>query len=424
MKGGTRKRGSTWSYYFDMGTVAGKRQKKEKGGFSTKKDAEAALAQALTEYNNGGQVMDPTEMTVSDFLDLWFDQYCKMNLKYNTQLDYVATIKNHLKPAFGKYRLKTLVPATIQEYVNRLKKDGYAKASVVNILFTLSAACNYAVEPLHYIPYNPCDRVKIPKYEDGRQNLHVFIPPEDMQKIIDRFPAGSNFYIPIMIGYYTGVRISECFGLTWDDIDLDKGVITIDHQIVKRNFGDVRDSLDRSRQKMQKSRWYFQSPKTVTSNRTVRIGSTLLQALKAARHQQKVNRMKYGGEYMEHYLKPETDEKGDTIQQVISITHGVPVDLPRCDLICIREDGSALTPDSFKVVCRVVQHEMHLVFNYHSLRHTHATMLIQAGAPIKDVQARLGHANIETTMDMYVHDTDAMKQETVDIFEKVSQQIM
>ena len=84
MTGGTRKRGKTWSYYFDLGKIDGKRQKKEKGGFSTKKEAEAALAKALNEYNNGGQVFTPSEITVADYLDLWFDQYCKMNLKYNT----------------------------------------------------------------------------------------------------------------------------------------------------------------------------------------------------------------------------------------------------------------------------------------------------------------------------------------------------
>ncbi len=66
MKGGTRKRGSTWSYYFDMGTVGGKRQKKEKGGFKTKKEAETALAKAINEYNNTGTVFEPSEITVKN----------------------------------------------------------------------------------------------------------------------------------------------------------------------------------------------------------------------------------------------------------------------------------------------------------------------------------------------------------------------
>ena len=87
MTGGTRKRGATWSYYFDLGTVGGKRQKKEKGGFKTKKEAEAALAKAINEYNNAGQLFEPSDVTVSDYLDQWYDLYCKPNLKYNVMRD-------------------------------------------------------------------------------------------------------------------------------------------------------------------------------------------------------------------------------------------------------------------------------------------------------------------------------------------------
>ena len=85
MNGGVRKRGSTWSYYFDLGKVNGKRKKKEKGGFRTKKDAEAALAKALNEYNTAGAVFTPTEITVADYLDQWYRLYCEPNLRYNTR---------------------------------------------------------------------------------------------------------------------------------------------------------------------------------------------------------------------------------------------------------------------------------------------------------------------------------------------------
>lgn len=67
-----------------MGTVAGKRQKKEKDGFATKKDAEVALAAALNEYNTGGMIFTPADITVADYLDLCFDQDVKVNRKYNT----------------------------------------------------------------------------------------------------------------------------------------------------------------------------------------------------------------------------------------------------------------------------------------------------------------------------------------------------
>ena len=69
MTGSVRKRGKTWSYCFDLGKVDGKRKRTEKGGFRTKKEAETALAAAINEYNNGGQVFTPSDVTVSDYLD-------------------------------------------------------------------------------------------------------------------------------------------------------------------------------------------------------------------------------------------------------------------------------------------------------------------------------------------------------------------
>ena len=75
---------------------------------------------------------------------------------------------------------------------------------------------------------------------------------------------------------------------------------------------------------------------------------------------------------------------------------------------------------SFKYCSRIIHHEMHLAFDYHSLRHTHATLLIESGANVKDVQSRLGHTNIETTLQTYVHDTKAMAEQSVDIFERIT----
>ena len=140
MNGGIRKRGSTWSYYFDLGKIGGQRKRKEKGGFKTKKAAEAALAAAINEYNNAGQVFEPSEATVSDYLDQWYDLYCKPNLKYNTQLNYLGIMEGHLKPSFGKYKLKALTPAVLQEYANDLKLHGLAKSTVVGILSVFSAS--------------------------------------------------------------------------------------------------------------------------------------------------------------------------------------------------------------------------------------------------------------------------------------------
>jgi integrase len=158
--------------------------------------------------------------------------------------------------------------------------------------------------------------------------------------------------------------------------------------------------------------------KTFTSNRTVKFGDTLYKALKDAKRQKNINRMKYGEYYIEHYLKEETDEKGEPMQRIIPAARALQCALPTADMVCVKENGDYVSTDSFKYCARVIHTDLQMAFNYHSLRHTHATFLIESGANIKDVQERLGHTNIETTMNTYVHNTEQLQNQTVDLFEK------
>jgi integrase len=98
--------------------------------------------------------------------------------------------------------------------------------------------------------------VKHPKYEHSKKDTdRKVISNEDFQRIVDRFPPGTSFYIVLMIGYYTGCRIGEATALTWDDIDLEKQTISVNKLLYKR----------------QKS-WYFGSTKTESSVRRIAIG--------------------------------------------------------------------------------------------------------------------------------------------------------
>lgn len=422
MTGGVRKRGSTWSYYFDLGKVNGKRQKKEKGGFKTKKEAEAALAKAINEYNNAGAVFEPSEITVADYLDQWYDLYCKLNLKYNTQVGYLRIIEGHLKPKFGKYRLKAISSAVLQEYANDLKMNGLSKSHLVGILSVFSAALDYAVEPLHYLSSNPMRYVKFPKVEK-KPRERIILEMEEWETIIERFPADSRFHIPLMIGFYTGLRISEAFALTWDDVDFEKREISVNKQVVKRNFGaDVRKVVEQKGKREMRSSWYFTSTKTESSMRTVKFGETLYQALKQEHIRQLESELKYAEYYTIHVLKKELDEKGNEMQRIVPVQKCLQSALPRVNLVCVAENGEYTSTDSFKYCSRIIHKELLLAFDYHSLRHTHATVLIESGADIKDVQTRLGHANIQTTLQTYVHDTETMAARSVDIFEAAIEQ--
>ena len=420
MNGGVRKRGTTWSYYFDLGKVDGKRKKKEKGGFRTKKEAEAALAKALNEYNNAGVVFESTEITVADYLNQWFDLYCQPSLKYNTQVAYLQIIQRHLIPKFGAYKLKSITPAILQEYAVELNMNGNSKNTLIGILSVFSAALNYAVEPMRYITQNPMQYVKFPNVEK-KPKERIILTLDEWQRIIDRFPPDSRFHIPLMIGFYTGLRISETFALTWDDIDLENRTISVNKQIVKRNFGaDVRKVVEKKGKKEQRSSWYFTTPKTVTSNRTVKFGETLYRELKAEKIRQAENELKYGEYYTIHVIKMEKDEKGNDMKRIVPIQKCVSSPLQRVHMVCIAENGQYTSTDSFKFCSRVIHKELLLAFDYHSLRHTHATMLIEAGADVKDVQTRLGHTNIQTTLQTYVHDTEKMADRSVELFEQAA----
>jgi len=419
MNGGVRKRGASWSYYFDLGKVDGKRKKKEKSGFKTKKEAEAAMVKAINEYNNAGQVFESSEITVSDYLDQWYELYCKLNLKYNTQVGYLRIIETHIKPKYGHYKLKAINSAILQEYANSLKLNGYSKSHIVGILTVFQSALDYAIEPLHYISQNPMKAVKFPKVE-RKPRERIILTIEEWQQIIDRF-HDTRYYIPLMIGFYTGLRISEAFALTWDDIDLENKTLTVNKQIVKRNFGaDVRKVVEQKGKREQRSSWYLTTTKTPASVRTIPFGDTLYKALKVEHTAQMKNELKYGEFYTIHVLKKEVDEKGNDMFRVVPVQKCIECQLQRIKLVCVDENGQYTSTDSFKYCSRIIHREMQLAFDYHSLRHTHATMLIEAGAHVKNVQARLGHTNIQTTLQTYVHNTEKMGEQSVELFEQIT----
>lgn len=415
------KRGKSWQYRFDAASVNGKRKQISKSGFATKKEAVEAGTKAMAEYNSSGQCFEPSSVSVADYLDFWFDNYVKMNLKYNTQLGYLNIIERHLKPRFGSYKLSALQAASIQQMVNDLKIRGFSKSQTTGVFSTLSGALNYAVEPLHYLQFNPCRNVKLPRYEKTTNKKKNVISKEDFEKIIERFPENSNFYIPLLIGYYTGLRISECFALTWDDIDFSEKTLTVNKITVKRNFGaDARKMINQKGKRQEKSSWYFGTTKTFGSNRTIMIGDYLCSALKKEKTRQLQNELMYGEYYRKIYKSPEKDEKGDTIYRLIEVEKSVPVALEEANLICRHENGNLVSTDSFKYASRVINHSLGIDFSYHTLRHTHATVLIENGADIKDVQARLGHDRIETTLNTYTHNTQDMQKKSVEIFESVA----
>lgn len=411
---------ANWEYRFEAAKIDGKRKHISKSGFRTKKEAEDAGAKALAEYNNAGLKFEPSDMSYADYLDYWFDNYVKVSCKYNTQMAYNQIIEQHLKPALGMYKLRSLTPVLIQEYVNKKFVTGLKKTTVTNIMSVLSGSLRYAVVPAQLLTSSPAEYVKYPKKKTNKKETNrIILSIDDFNKMLDRFEKGNPFRYALLIGFHTGLRIGEVYGLTWDDIDFDERTLDVNKQAYKRNYGvDVRQVMKQKGKREEKSAWYFGDTKTLSSTRKIKIGDTLIKELREYKAIQAQNELLYGEYYTQIFMKKEKDEKGKDIYRLIEVEKSVPVGLPQANLIMRKENGQYSSSDSFKYAARVIHYDLGITFNFHSLRHTHATTLIEGGVSPKAVQARLGHENIETTLQTYVHNTEAMEQTAVDVFEK------
>lgn len=415
------KKNPSWQYRFELAKVDGKRKYASKAGFKTKEDAEKAGNIALAEYLRAGKHFEPSEISVADYLDYWITNYCIVNLADNTVSGYKNIVKNQLKPRIGHYMLKSIDVMTLQNMINDIYlKKGYTKSYLENILKVCNGAFEYAAYTAKLIPYNIADPVKLPKFEPKEEKISI-LSKEQIEAVLDRFHGSPYQYYPLLIGYYTGMRIGEVFGLTWDNINLENGIIHIRQQCKTKD----KDSLPGRKPQKGKAlnRWYLGSLKNNPSYRSIRIGAELVNALTAYKELQERSEAEYGEFYTKQYLKEEKLANGRTEYRIISQTdESGPCPYPRVKLVCVKECGEFRGTAPIRYVSKVVRTEMGFEeFHFHMLRHTHATVLVSntEELQIKDISERLGHSSIKTTMDTYVSNTDEMRMKSMEVFEKV-----
>lgn len=390
MQGSIRKRGSTWSWSFDLGYVNGKRKRKEKGGYRTKAECQTALREAIKQYENCGSVFEPSEITVADYLEYWLKEH-SLNIKNRTAEMYKYRITRYITPSIGLYKLKSITPTILQDLINSLFKAGYSKSIVSGVLAILTSSLKKAVFPYQFIKDSPAQYITLPKYKNSNKNIDEKIIYRDDFKRLSAACSDTHYYIPLMIAYYTGFRLGECLGLTWDNIDFELQTITVNKIL---NISPINYV------------YYLGSPKTKTSARTIYVSPNLLSILKVHHKKQLENKMYYGEYYTLQYL----DENNNIVLKAPEKTS------PPIDFVCTKENGQVVTFGIMKSLTTITK-KLGINFTFHNLRHTHATMLIEAGANIKDVQVRLGHSDFSTTANTYSHTTDNMKKQTVELFD-------
>jgi len=224
--------------------------------------------QAAAVAVNEGTYTAPQRLTVGQWADIWQRDYMG-GLKPSTVAIYRNNLNNHIKPALGAVRLADLHPHTVQNFINGL--TGLSPSSVRLAYKNLHAVLQKAVE-LEYIPRNPADRCVLPKVEQEE------IKPLDDQQVAALLAAAANTPIEqfITVALFTGLRISELLGLTWDVVDFTRGTITVNKQLARRRAGSI-----------------FQSPKN-GKVRTITPAPAVMATLKKQRARQLEMQLKAG----------------------------------------------------------------------------------------------------------------------------------
>ena len=427
-KGSVRKKGKKWYARFYIEDESGRKVQKEFVGTESKSETEALLRKAIADYEEKKFVAKSENITVGMLLDLWVEEELKPgNLSNGTVMSYQGTVNRIKQHPIGNRKLKTVTADHLQAYIDFLSFGGTnpdgttAKALSKGYLRLFSAvlqgAFRFAVFPKRLITFNPMQYVvwrgKKEEYElfsdeDGETASTPTLSYEQYQRLEDFLKKKNNpALLPIQIAYYTGLRIGEVCGLTWQDINLEEQCLTIKRSI--RYDGTKHKNVIGT-----------------TKRKKVRIvdfGDTLTEILKAARREQLKSRMQYGELYHRNYYK-EVHVKNRVYYEYYHLdgTQEVPADYKEISFVCLRPDGSLELPSTLGIACRSVSKKLEGFedFHFHQLRHTYTSNLLSNGAAPKDVQELLGHSDVSTTMNIYAHSTRKAKRDSARLLDKVA----
>lgn len=331
---------------------------------STQAEVRKEMTAILREVDRG-TYLTPQKITVGQWLDEWLDTFAVTKVKPLTYQSYAATIRNHLKPAFGAVPLQSLKGSHIQQLYNRMLEKGLSAKTVINVGAVLRKALSVALKQ-GVIISNPCDAAELPKAmrKEIRPLTDAEIPL--FLKQIENHQFRNAYALCI----FAGLREGECLGLSWKQVDFEKGRITISQQLQKTKGGHVSYCIADST-KGGKSR-------------TIEPPPICFDYLREEKRKQTENRLKAGELWSNEW-----------------------------DLVFTTETGRYVEIETFyRNFKRIASAIGRPDARVHDLRHTAATVAIASGADIKSVQSLLGHATAAFTLDVYAHTSEAMMKDT------------
>lgn len=365
-------------------------------GFYTKTEAKQARIDFVAEIQAKTEE-DKMPQSVSDEnTKITLEEVYEHYIKYGSYEKRDATLtkqgslwKNHIKPAFGDRPITSISSGELKNFLIQLYYQGsefnrfeesYAYGYVEGFLKFFYLLWGYA-RRMQWISRDTycvmCEdkgtKLDMPaKTKEDEDEEEIVTYTKDEIKVMMGRIKETNLYTAFLIGYYLGVRISECFGLRWSDIDWDKHTITVQRQML-----------------MQSPHRVLCPCKTTTAKRIIDVPMPLYIHLQSYKKQQEENKVHYGTSYR------------DTEVVKVRMKKGQDDDLVGGDFINRQRNGQILTPDSMKSWGKKIKDELGIHFKYHNLRHTHASFLAATNCPIPKLMERMGHKKIETTSKYY-----------------------
>ena len=353
--------------------LQGKPIKKTKTVHGSKKDAEIELAKFVADVQNG-MAIEGKSLKFSEFTEIWKRDYGSKELAPSTYKRYVRMLETRLLPYFGHFYINKIKPTDIMQFYDLLGRDtqlvrkkGNNGSKTLKPLSSKTILEHHRLlrAMLHKAVYwqiiisNPAERVQPPKTKKPKRKYY----DDDQCKVLLENLSQLNeeqikYKTAIILTIFTGVRLGELMGLEWNDVNFRDGII----------------SINRSSQYLADKGVFTKVPKTESSIREVAIPDFVISLLE---------------EYKLWY-----DEQKSLYGELWT----------NSNRLFVQADGKPMHPSTIsKWFVKYVGTIGLPVINFHGLRHTNATLLIAQNIDVAVVAARLGHAQITTTYNFYVH---------------------